>query len=517
MQILDFGGYLERAARLHGSRTAVIADGQRLTWTQTYERADALAVGLTDLGLRPGDRVADLRANGVDSMVAEFALALAGLVRVPLNPRFTAAETASLVAGVQARGLLTAEGFGDHVAAVRHGAPTVEFIVADGVAGAVPAVQIARPRTEPRRVVDPDDLLNIRFTGGTTGMPKAVLTRQATGIGWSAMLLMDLLDLEPDDVLLQTQPYSHGGGNTVLPSAMRGSALLLQERFDADAVLDAVAAERATIVKIVPTVLYRLLEAQRQRPRDLSSLRLVIYGAAPMPEQLIREAFDTFECGFAQVYGQAEAQTTIACLTERDHRRERQQSTGRIRSVGRPYSMTDVAVMSPEGALLGPGEHGEIVVRGVLTADGYWDDPEMTAEVFRDGWVHTGDLGYLDQDGYLFLVGRAGDVMITGGFNVYPAEVEQVLATVPGVASAVVTSLPDLEWGDRVVAAVVPAAGTVLDPDQVRAACRERLAGYKCPKEIRIVAEIPLNANGKVNRSDARALFAPVAAGEGTR
>jgi fatty-acyl-CoA synthase len=340
------------------------------------------------------------------------------------------------------------------------------------------------------------------------------MARQATQIGWSSMMLMDLLDIDSRDVLLQTQPYSHGGGNTVLPAAMRGSALLLQERFDADAVLDAVETEGATIVKIVPTVLYRLLEAQRRRPRDLSTLRLIIYGAAPMPEQLLLEAFGLLDCGFAQVYGQAEAQTTIACLTERDHERERRMPTGRLRSVGRPYSMTDVAVLEPGGRALGPGEHGEIVVRGVLTADGYWNDPEMTAEVFRDGWVHTGDLGYLDEGGYLFLVGRANDVMISGGFNVYPAEVEDALATVPGVAGAVVTSLPDLEWGDRVVAAVVPAAGVRLDPAQVRTACREKLAGYKCPKEIRVVAEIPLNPNGKVNRADARALFAPASADE---
>jgi acyl-CoA synthetase (AMP-forming)/AMP-acid ligase II len=243
-------------------------------------------------------------------------------------------------------------------------------------------------------------------------------------------------------------------------------------------------------------------------------LRLVIYGAAPMPEQLLTEAFEVFGCGFAQVYGQAEAQTAIACLTARDHERERRNPTGRLRSVGRPCSMTDVAVLDPEGRPVRPGEHGEIVVRGVLTAEGYWNDPEMTAQVFRDGWVHTGDLGYLDGDGYLFLVGRAGDVLISGGFNVYPAEVEQALAAVPGVAAAVVTSLPDLEWGDRVVAAVVPADGVTLDPAQVRTACREKLAGYKCPKEIRVVAEIPLNPNGKVNRADVRALFVPAGAGE---
>src|SRR5258705_443473 len=240
MQVLDFGGYLERAARLYGTRPAVVSRGDRLTWSQLHRRADELAVGLTDLGLRPGDRVADLRANGVDSMVAEFALALAGLVRVPLNPRFTPDEVARLVAGIEAHALLTAARYQEHATAVRLAATSVRHIITDGVP-------------------------------------------------------------------------------------------------------DAVVAEGATIVKIVPTVLYRLLQAQRRRPRDLSSLRLIIYGAAPMPEQLIREAFDLFDCGFAQVYGQAEAQTTIACLTERDHERERRSPTGRLRSVGRPYSMTDVA------------------------------------------------------------------------------------------------------------------------------------------------------------------------------
>jgi len=517
MQVLDFGGYLERADRLYGSRPAVIADGERLTWSQLYRRADELAVGLIHLGLRPGNRVADLRANGVDSMVVEFALALAGLVRVPLNPGFTADEVCRMVAAVDAHALLTAPGYERHIAAVKAGASSVRFIVAQGVAGTTDVADIARPRTGTRLAIAPDALLNIRFTGGTTGLPKAVMARQATQIGWSAMLLMDLLDIEPHDLLLQTQPYSHGGGNTVLPCAMRGSALLLQERFDADAVLDAVETQRATIVKIVPTVLYRLLDAQRRRPRDISSLRLIVYGAAPMPEQLIHEAFDVFDCGFAQVYGQAEAQTTIACLTVRDHERERRNPTGRIRSVGRPNSMTDVAVLDPEGRPLGPGDHGEVVVRGILTADGYYNDPQMSAQVFRDGWVRTGDLGYLDAEGYLFLVGRAGDVMISGGFNVYPPEVEQTLMAVPGVAAAVVTSLPDLEWGDRVVAAVVPTAGVLLDPDQVRAACREKLAGYKCPKEIRVVDEIPLNPNGKVNRADARALFIQAAAGEENR
>jgi fatty-acyl-CoA synthase len=510
MQVLDYGGYLERAARLFGDRTAVISDGRRTTWRQLFERADALAAGLTALGLSPGERVVDVRASCVDSVVADFALALAGLVRVPLTARLTPGEIARMAAGVKARAMLTSAELAEAVNEVRRVAPSVEFVIADGIPGALGTADVSRRRAVPRRVVAPDAPLTIRYTGGTTGLPKAVVAQQATQIGYSAMMLLDLCDIQPEDVVLQTQPYSHGGGNFTLPAAMRGAAVMLQARFDVDAVLDAVNQERVTMIKIVPTVLYRLIDAQRRRPRDLRSLRLVMYGAAPMQEALIREALEVFDCGFAQTYGQAEAQTTIACLTAADHELERRAPTGRLRSVGRPYSMTDVAILDPAGHPLPVGERGEVAIRGVITADGYIDDPAMTAEVFRDGWVHSGDLGYLSADGYLYLVGRASDVIITGGFNVYPAEVEQVLAALPGVSAAFVTSVPDPEWGERVVAAVVVAAGAELATDAIKAGCRAQLAGYKCPKEIRLVDEVPLSVNGKVDRAAAQALFTEV-------
>jgi acyl-CoA synthetase (AMP-forming)/AMP-acid ligase II len=506
-QVLDYGGYLERAARLFGDRPAVLCGPERVTWAELHRRADALAAGLTGLGLVPGDRVADVQANGVQSVVVDFALALAGLVRVPLTARLTAGEIARMVAGVRARAVIASADQPDAVDAIRATAPSVEFVIADGLPGALSFASVSRERRGRRRVVGPDEMLTIRYTGGTTGLPKAVLARQATQIGYSTAMLLDLCDIRADDVVLQTQPYSHGGGNYSLPCAMRGAAVMLQDRFDVDAVLDAVDWDGVTMMKIVPTVLYRLVEAQRSRPRDLSLLRLIMYGAAPMQEHLVRAAMDVFPCGFAQTYGQAEAQTTISCLDARDHERERREPSDRIRSVGRPYSLTDVAILGPGDDPVTPGEVGEVAVRGVITADGYWDDPEMTAEVFRDGWVRSGDLGRLSADGYLYLVGRASDMVITGGFNVYPAEVEQVLVALPGVAAASVTAVPDPEWGERVVAVVVPAEGEALTEDDVRSGCRERLAGYKCPKDVRFVDELPLNVNGKVDRAAARELF----------
>jgi acyl-CoA synthetase (AMP-forming)/AMP-acid ligase II len=506
MQVLDYGGYLERAARLFGDRTAVICGPERRTWSEVHRRADRLAAGLIGLGLRPGDRVADVRANDLDSVVVDFAVALAGLVRVPLTAKLTPGEISRMVAGVRARAVITTADQAEAVECIRLEAPSVEFVIADNLPGAQGIDQVSREWQGRRPVAAPDAMLNIRYTGGTTGLPKAVMAQQATQIGYATMMLLDLCDIASDDIVLQTQPYSHGGGNYSLPCAMRGGAVMLQERFDVDAVLDAVEADGVTMMKIVPTVLYRLVQAQRRTPRDLSSLRLIMYGAAPMQEHLIREAMEVFGCGFAQTYGQAEAQTTISCLNARDHEQERLSPSDRIRSVGRPYSLTDVAILGPEDHPMPNGEMGEVAIRGMITADGYWDDPVMTAEVFRDGWVRSGDLGKLSADGYLYLVGRASDMVITGGFNVYPAEVEQVLVALPGVAGAAVTAVPDPEWGERVVAAVVR-ADPELSEARVTDGARRQLAGYKCPKEIRFVDQLPLNVNGKVDRAATRELF----------
>ncbi len=508
MQVLDYGGYLERAARLFRDRPAVIDESGRVTWGELHAQAEALAVGLSNLGLQPGDRVVEIHFNSIRAVVVDFALALSGLVRVPINPRLMPDEIERMVSIVGPRAVVTTGEHSEAVARARAGSPSIEFVIADGVPGALSAADIGAARQGPRPVIQPDGLVTLRFTGGTSGFPKAVMAQQATQIGFSAMMLMDLFDIRRDDLVLQTQPYSHGGGNATLAIAMRGGGLLLQRKFEADAVLDAIETERTTILKLVPTVLHRLIRAQRQNPRDVSSLRLIVYGAAPMREELLHEAFSVFACDFAQIYGQAEAQSTIACLTMRDHEQERKAPTGLLRSVGRPFAMTDIVILDSDGSPLAADVVGEVATRGVLTADGYWNDPEMTRQKFRDGWVRSGDLGYLSEDGYLFLVGRASDMIISGGFNVYPAEVEATLVNIPGVREAAVSAVTDADWGERVVAAVICREGAHLTAQGVRRACRERLAGYKCPKDIQFVDELPLNVNGKVDRRALRELFA---------
>jgi fatty-acyl-CoA synthase len=317
---------------------------------------------------------------------------------------------------------------------------------------------------------------------------------------------MDYMDLRENDILFPTQPYTHGGGIYSIPAAMRGCAQVFLRKFDVDDVLDTIERERVTVTKIVPTILYRLLQAQRERPRDLSSLRLIGYGAAPMPEQLLLAGMEVFGCGFTQTYGSASAPATISTLDERVHREERANPGKRLRSVGRPYSTTDVRIVDEDGNGLGEGEVGEVTVAGTFVTQGFWNDPAESAKAVRDGRVFTGDLGYLEQ-GFLYLVGRRNDLINSGGFNVYPAEVEQVLISTPGVADAAVTAVPDPEWGEKVVSAVVLEPGAGVGAYEILRHVRERLAGYKCPKYLHFVESLPQTPNAKVDRKATRSLI----------
>ncbi|HEY1971084.1 MAG TPA: AMP-binding protein [Pseudonocardia sp.] len=506
MSEMDIAGYLERANRLYPDRLAVVCGEQRLTYREVYDYAIRVAGGLLELGLRRGDHVVDARWNGVEAVVYDWALALAGLVKVPLTPRLSAAEIAHLVRNADARAFLTEADQVEAIEAVRDGAPGVDFIVADSLPGILSSRHVVGSPLRDRIPNDPADLYALRYTGGTTGLPKAATQTHRAFVATAVNILLDYMDLREDDVLFPTQPYTHGGGIYTLPTAMRGCAQVFQRRFDVDGVLDIVERERVTVIKIVPTILYRLIQAQRDRPRDISTLRLVGYGAAPMPEQLLREGMEVFGCGFTQTYGSASAPATISTLNAQVHEQERRTPSKRLRSVGRPYCMTDVQIVDEDGRCLADGEVGEVTVGGPFVTEGFWNDPAESAKAVRNGRVFTGDLGYLEQ-GFLYLVGRMNDLINSGGFNVYPAEVEQVLISAPGVADAAVTAVPDPEWGERVVCAVVRQSGREASPGEILRYVRERLAGYKCPKYLHFVDRLPQTPNAKVDRKAVRALI----------
>jgi fatty-acyl-CoA synthase len=518
---VDYGGFLERAARLFARRTAIACGDRELTYAELYRWASRMAAGLTELGLVRGDRVVDVRSNSVESLLVDYAVALAGLVRVPINSRSSVPEFRALVSNVGARAVLTAPEHAKLVEGLREHVPSVKFVVADsiggvcGIEGVVPLSSLDAQPLRNRRHAAPDELLALRFSGGTTGLPKAALYTHGAQIQASMCYLMSLADLQDDDLVLLTQPFSHGSSQWVLPCAMTGAGIVMQRRFDVDDVLDEIEARGVTVLKIVPTMLLRLVRAQRARPRNLDTLRLLSYGAAPMPEELLLEAMALFGCGFSQVYGTAEGSAAVCALTVRDHERARRERGTLLRSVGRPYPIVDVVVLDDAGAAVEPGVIGEVTVRSSMIMPGYWGDPEQSAAKLREGRVHTGDLGYLSDDGYLYLVGRKDDVVISGGYNVYPGEVEAAMRSLPGVRDVAVTAVTDDEWGDRVVAAVVLDEGACATPEELIAGTRGLLAGYKTPKAVRVLPAMPLTLNGKPDRARVRAAFGPSRSGSG--
>jgi acyl-CoA synthetase (AMP-forming)/AMP-acid ligase II len=463
-------------ALVQGDRTVSFADFDRLT--------DRLGHALLGRGLESGDRVCVLMPNGIDGVVVYYALAKAGLVRVPLNSRETPHEHAYKIEDSGSRALVHA---GDTPA-------TVEVMIgADEL-----AVMIDGAPTGPCDVRrDQDAPLRLAYTGGTIGKPKAVVLTTRSELAEVANFLVDLVpDLGPTSVMLHAAPITHGSGAFFLPHLVKGGANVVLEKFTPQSFLDAAVDHGATSTFMVPTMVAMLLEHPATATTNLRLERLC-WGGAPMPTTVLQRGLDVLGPVFAQLYGQAEAPLAITCLQPWEHTPER------LTSAGKPYTFVEVDVRDPDGRSLGPGEVGEVMTRGPHTMTGYWQRPEATAETIEpDGWLHTGDLGELDADGYLFLRDRRHDVIISGGYNVYPREVEDALLAHPAVLAAAVVGIADERWGERVSAAVVRRHDVSVE--ELSAHCDTRLAGYKRPRRIEFWTELPTSPVGKSLRREVR-------------
>jgi acyl-CoA synthetase (AMP-forming)/AMP-acid ligase II len=477
----QIGALVRRAARHHVDRPCLV-EGDRLVSFRDFDRlTDALGHGLLASGLAPGDRVGVLLPNGIDCLVAYYALAKAGLVRVSLNTRETAADHRYKLIDSGSRAVILAEG-GD-LGVERHiGAADLARLSAAAPAG---PCAVDRPLDAPYR---------LGYTGGTTGKPKAVTLTERGELAELSAFLTDLVPgLGPHDRFLHAAPIAHASGAFFLPALARGATNLVMPKFDAAAFIALAAEARATMTFLVPTMLALVLEQPGLAAAPLAFTRIA-YGAAPIAPGVLARAEARFGRIFAQTYGQAESPMVITCLAPEDHDREG--------SCGRPFTLADVAVVDEDGRLLAPGEIGEIVCRGPQLMAGYWNRPEATADALRGGWLHTGDIGRMDADGFFYLLDRKNDLLISGGFNVYPREVEDVLLGLPGVVEAAVIGLPDETWGDRVHAVV---SGDGLDPEALIAAARERLAGYKAPRSAEVWEALPKSAANKILRREVKA------------
>jgi acyl-CoA synthetase (AMP-forming)/AMP-acid ligase II len=508
------GALFQRAVRHYAGRSAVKQDARVLTYRDLGEQVNRLANALGGLGLRPGDRIALLMWNCPEYVVCDFAAATAGLVKVPLNHLLTRDDVQFRIEDSEAAAVICDEHFAPMVDDIVASCPSLRHrICVTGDGGRAPAgftsfgnlVLGGSPR-EPGVPVSPDDLLGIMYTGGTTGRSKGVMHthKSVLAIAFSEILEMDV---GHGEVMLQVAPLPHATQFMLLPGFLRGGTHVLMKKFEPDEVLRTIERERVTWTFMVPTMIYVLLDDPALRTYDHGTLRTVIYGAAPMSPDKLERAIERVGPVFLQIYSQMEVANQTTALTKDDHVEALARARHRLSSCGRPIAMAQVRIVDEDDRDVPGGEPGEILTRGPHMMRGYWRREEETAKTLRGGFIHTGDVARADEDGYIYIVDRAKDMIISGGMNVYSVEVENVLMEHPDVREACVIGVPDDKWGEAVTAFVVGREGARVDDRQLIAFAGRKLAAYSRPKTVEFVAEIPKTPYGKMDKKAMRGRF----------
>jgi acyl-CoA synthetase (AMP-forming)/AMP-acid ligase II len=504
---------LTAVAETFPDRLASIDGGVRHVWRERHERVTRLAGALRGLGVRPGDRVAILALNGHRFTECLFATWWAGGVVVPLNTRWSAAELAHVLGDCDAGILFVGRSFVPLLAGIEAALGQAVKVVcldpgvlAPGAVGYEELIAQSGPCADAMR--DGEDLAGLFYTGGTTGFPKGVMLPHRA-LWYNALAIARELGLDRRTRWLHAAPMFHladFSANTAVP--LVGGCHVYVSAFAPEAVLEAVEREAADSTILVPTMIARLLSDPGFATARVRSLRTLLYGASPMPEGLLRRALAAMpHVRFFQGYGQTEMGPGVTILPPEDHVPEGAGAV-RLRSAGLPTIGCEVRIVDREGRPVPRGIVGEIAARSPGMMQGYWNQPELTAATLVDGWVRTGDFGHQDGDGYVYVVDRIKDMIVTGGENVFSAEVESALSTHPVVAAAAVIGIPSEVWGEAVHAIVIPRDGATIEPAALIAHCRARIAAYKCPRSISVRTEpFPLSAAGKVLKRDLRAPF----------
>ncbi|MBV0902802.1 class I adenylate-forming enzyme family protein [Haloarcula salina] len=521
-------GLFDRALRKYADRTAIRDERRSLSYTDLDDRSARLADALVDLGVGAADRVGVLLGNAAASPVVDIGILRAGGARLPLNPQHSADELQYLLDDAGAETLVCDAPRRDAVATASRTVDSLRTVIvvgadddastgadtmavddgpelADGVDLHRYESLLARHDGDgDRPTPDPDDTAGHYYTGGTTGRPKGVCYSHRGLVENVGSHLLEF-GFDGGDVGLLTTPLSHSAGTFCWAALLGGGTVLLRDGFDPEDVVATIERADVTWTFLVPTMLYRLLDDDSLAAVDHASLDRIVYGAAPMRTDRLEEAIERIGPVFHQFYGQTEVPNLVTTFPPQEHARAAEAGdTERLRSAGTPCLRATVEVRDPEtDEALPPGEVGEVVVAAPYAFEGYYERPDATDETLRDGWVYTGDIGTMDADGYLTLLDRSSDVIVTGGMNVYSRTVERVLRDHSEVADAAVVGVPDDEWGEAVHAVVVPARSTVDEAD-LRGFADERLAGYKKPKSYEVAASLPTTELGKVDRNAIR-------------
>jgi fatty-acyl-CoA synthase len=495
--------------RRYATETAVKCGSETLTYSDLDTRSARFANGLLDLGLKTEDRVGLLMSNRLEYPVADIGLARAGFAKVPLNDMLSEDDIEYMLDNAEASAVVVGPNFLDTIKTVAPNVPTLDRIITIDATERL-ALKNGHYTTSLEQLLDEadpfsppvsvskDTLAGVFHTGGTTGDPKGVKHTQEN-LALNALSHAIELDIQPRDTLLLMTPLPHSAGLSMAGGLTQGSMHVITQGFDAGHALEVIEQEGISWTFLVPTMIYRILDLLDDHEYDTSTLETLVYGAAPMNPDRLREGLEQFGNVFIQLYGQYETPDLITVLPKNAHDTENEE---RLSACGVPTSMCEVTVVD-DGEPVAPGEPGEILARGAYTMEGYYDMPETTAETKDDGWVHTGDIGKMDEDGYFYILDRDSDVIITGGMNVYSVTVEEIIQQHDQVANAAVIGVPHDEWGEAVKAVIVPENDTI-DRDVLRAFCDSRLADYKKPKSFDVVDELPTTPYGKLDKKQLR-------------
>ncbi|CAI8695323.1 AMP-binding protein [Burkholderia pyrrocinia] len=506
MAIIDF---YDRGWRINPDGIAYIQGDRSYTFQEIGELSCRIANGLLAAGFAKETKAAVWADNDVIGWSCALGMWRAGLAYIPVNGRNAPAENQYVLDAFDCEVLFFHQAFASAIDALRPSLPKIRlWVCLDADLSWAPSLATwsgRQPATLPAVEYAMDDVVALSATGGTTGAPKGVMNTHRSLQTYFAQFMIAMTYGAERPVNLAAAPMTHTAGMLSLPCTARGGTVVVLPKPDPALLLGAIVKHRVTEFFLPPTVIYRLLDIPGIDNVDFSSLRYFLYGAAPMSVEKLKRAIDVFGPVMTGGYGQTEAPASISYLTPAEHFVDgRLAPDERLSSVGRPNPLVRVEIVDDRGDVLKQGETGEICVRGDLVMKGYYNARDKTAETIVDGWLHTGDIGHLDTEGYLHITDRKKDMIISGGFNVYPSEVEQVIWAHPAVQDCAVIGVPDDKWGEAVKAVVELNAGQHVSADELVALCKEKLGSVKAPKSVDFVVALPRSTAGKVLKKDLR-------------
>lgn len=509
----SFDQVIQRNVRRFPNKVVSKFKGQSVTYGELDRHLNRLVNGLYRLGIKPGDRVAFFSRNSHIYLEGLFGAAKGGFTLTTINFMVNEKELAYILHHSGAKAIIFQSEFAPLIKAVSTSCPDISHCIAYGgpVDFAISYEELLASSSEadPGTPVKDEDLLLLVYTSGTTGKPKGVMLSHRN-VYCNAIDSATGVELTQDTVNLNVCPLYHVAASvlqTYTTFYIGGTSVTL-DQFDPCEVLETIEQERVTFTFLVPTMIFRILEYPDARRYDLSSLRKVGYGAAPMPLDRLKKAIPLFGPVLFQGYGLTESTANVVILRPEDHDLNApEERLARLKSCGREHSNHEIRIVDPSGQELPPGAVGEIALRSPSVMEGYWKNPEGTRDAIHNGWLHTGDMAYMDNDRYIFIVDRKNDMIISGGENIYPKEIEEVLFSHPAVLEAAVCGAPHPDWGEVPKAFVVPREGCQVSQEEIIDYCKKNLSKFKCPKEVMFLKELPKTASGKITRAGVKRLY----------